>query len=375
MDLRAAIVLLRLRHPFGLSRGTAHELPTVLVRLGEVGVGEAAPVRYLGQTAPDALPILAMLAAATDPATPDDPAAIVRASTHARALAPAHSAARAAIDIALWDAAARRRGLGLRELLADPDVLLQAGLSRHDLCASTPAAQTSFTVALDELPAMAARAAEAAHMPVLKVKLGRGLDFDRAALLAVAAAAPRARLRVDANGGWSPDDARAIAPLLVSLGVEQLEQPLAAGRPDLLAALARAVPLPIYADEDVQSAAELPTLAGAVAGVNVKLMKCGGISPALAMIAAARRHGLQVLLGCMIESRVGLAAAAALADFADSADLDAHMLTTADPTPPGSQAELRPELPALPGPGLGVPAAALPLGGPLPGGPAPTRVA
>ena len=366
MTLRAAIVRLKLRYPFGLSRGTATELPTVLVRLDDAGVGEGAPVRYLGQSAPETLARLAELGAAADARAGAGPAAIARAARAARRLAPGHSAARAALDLALWDALARARGLGLRALLADDDVIFETGLSRHDLLASEAATETSYTVALDELPAMIARAAEAAHLPVLKVKLGRGPEFDRAAIRGVAAAAPRARLRVDANGGWRPEDARALLAELADLGVEHVEQPLPAGRPDLLAALARAAPLPIYADEDAQAADDLPALGDALAGVNVKLMKCGGISPALAMIAAARARGLRVLVGCMIESRVGLAAAAALADFADEADLDAHMLTAADPVPPGSQRELRPELPALPGPGLGVPPAAL-LAGPQAG--------
>lgn len=371
MDLHAAVVPLRLRYPFGLSRGTASELPTLLVRLGDVGVGEAAPVRYLGQTAPAAAPLAAAIARGLDPAALAEPGALVAAGAAARRLAPDHSAARAAVDIALWDALARRRGLALRDLLADPSVAAEAGLGGHVLGDTRGAAVTSYTIALDELPAMAARAAEAAHLPVLKVKLGRGREFDRAALDAVAAAAPRARLRVDANGGWTADDLRAILPRLVDLGVEHLEQPLPAGRRDALAALAREVPIPIYADEDVQGPADIEALAGAVAGVNVKLMKCGGISPALATIAAARRAGLRVLLGCMIESRVGLAAAAALAGLADEADLDAHLLTTGDPIPPGSQAALTAELPALPGPGLGVPLAAVPPGG----GPAAPRVA
>lgn len=362
-DLRAVAVTLRLRHPFGLSRGTATALPTLLVRLGvgadprDIGVGEGAPVRYLGQTVAAAGPLVRAIAGALDPDVIDDPARIVAAAARARALAPDHSAARAAVDIALWDLAARRRAVALADWLADPDVLDRAGLDGHVRSASSGADLTSYTIALDDPAAMAERAAAAAHLPLLKIKLGRGPDFDRAALRAVAAAAPRSRLRVDANGGWTPDHARALLPLLLDLGVELVEQPLPAGRPDALAALARAFPLPIYADEDVQGPGDVAALAGAVAGINVKLMKCGGISPALATIAAARAHDLRVLVGCMIETRIGLAAGAALARLADAADLDAHMLTEDDPIPPGSQAALTPALPRLSGPGLGVQAA------------------
>ncbi|MDC0719380.1 enolase C-terminal domain-like protein [Nannocystis bainbridge] len=384
MDLRAALVTLRLRHPFGLSRGTVSELPSLLVRLDPEGpgcrlpegpdrrgLGEASPVRYLGQSAAAAAPLAAAIAAELAPAILLDPRAIAAAGARMRELAPDHSAARCAVDTALWDAAARAADRPLPDLLADPDVLDRAGLERHVLSATSGATVTSYTIALDELDAMAARAAAAAHLPVLKIKLGKGRDFDRAALRAVAAAAPRARLRIDANGGWTADDVRALLPLLVDLGVEQLEQPLPAGRPDLLAALARDIPLPIYADEDVQGPGDVAALRGRVAGINVKLMKCGGISPALATIAAAREAGLRVLVGCMIETRVGLAAGAALARLADEADLDAHMLTRDDPMPPGSQVRLAPELPRLCGPGLGVPPGALPTDGDL----GPARVA
>jgi L-alanine-DL-glutamate epimerase-like enolase superfamily enzyme len=342
MEAHAWIVRLRLRHPFGLSRGTASELPTVLLRLGGLGLGEAAPVRYLQQSPGRALAALAAICAGVSEHDLEDRQAH---AARAAALAPDHSAARAAVDIALWDAAARRRGRALRDHLdAEDPPPPGAG-----------AGFTCYTVALDDLDAMAARAAEAAHLPALKLKLGRGPDFDREALRRVAAAAPRARLRVDANGGWSFDDARALLPALCDAGVEFVEQPLARGRPDALAALRAVSPLPIYADEDVQGPGSLEALRGKVDGINIKLMKCGGISPALAMIAAARREGWRVLLGCMIESRVGLAAAASLAHRVDEADLDAHLLTVDDPVPPHSQAALAPDLPWLPGPGLGVP--------------------
>lgn len=363
MDACAWIAVLALRHPWGLSRGTAHELPTVLLRLGPddapLGFGEAAPVRYLHHSPDRAVALIHALCAGISDA---DREAIAYHAARARALAPDHSGARAAVDIALWDAAARARGLALVDHLA----------AEHPIAASTPrdapdrltrerpsatlgATVTSFTIALDSHDAMAARAREAAHLPILKIKLGKGPEFDREALRRIAAAAPNARLRVDANGGWSFDQARELLPWLADMRVEFVEQPLAHGQPDALAALRPHSPLPIFADEDVQGPETLAALRGRVDGINLKLMKCGGISPALEMIAVARSEGWRVLLGCMIESRVGLAAAAALAPRVDEADLDAHMLTQADPTPPGSQAHYTPDLPTLPGPGLGLP--------------------
>jgi L-alanine-DL-glutamate epimerase-like enolase superfamily enzyme len=330
------IVPLRLRYPFGLSRGTADVLPTVLLRLAGGGLGEAAPVRYLGHTAEAVRAAIVRLLSTTPHDAPS-------ADDAAPDLAPA----RAAVDIAGWDLAARACGLSLRAHLADrsPAVTAPADGARV----------TSYTVALDELDAMGRRAAEAAHLPLLKVKLGRDPEFDLAAARRVAAAAPRARLRVDANGGWTLAQARGLLPTLADLGVEFVEQPLARGQLDALTELRKASPLPIYADEDVQGPASLAALRGRVDGINIKLMKCGGISPALAMIAAARREGWRVLIGCMIESRVGLAAAASLADRVDEVDLDAHMLTLDDPVPPGSQRLLTPALPLVAGAGLGVP--------------------
>lgn len=336
MDHQAWIVPLRLRHPFGLSRGTASELPTVLLRLGG-GLGEAAPVRYLGHDA-------GALRAHLDRICGDLCEADF--SDMSRDLADgAPAPVRAAVDIARWDARARAQALPLHALLE----------REHPRQPGPGAKQTSYTIALDDLDAMTAHAAEAAHLPLLKIKLGKHPDFDRLALRRIAAAAPGARLRVDANGGWSFAQARQILPELADLGVEFVEQPLAHGQPEALGELRRRSPLPIFADEDVQGPASLAALRGHVDGINIKLMKCGGISPALTMIATARQEGWRILLGCMIESRVGLAAAASLAGRVDEVDLDAHLLTRDDPVPPGSQPLLSAALPALPGPGLGIP--------------------
>ncbi len=334
MESAAWIHTLELRHPFGLSRGSVRALPTVLVRL-DGGVGEGAPVRYLDQSAPAERAALVDLIAAMPIALLDDPTA---RAAWSRGRAPTHSAARAALDIACWDRAARRRG--------EP-------LHRH-LGAPAPAGVTSYTIALDDPAAMEARAREAAHLPILKVKLGKGPDHDRAVLRRIAAAAPSARLRVDANGGWSFDPARALIPEFVDLGVDLIEQPLPRGAHDDLARLRGLAPASLIADEDVQGLASLAALRGRVDGINIKLMKCGGIAEALAMIDFARAEGWRILLGCMIETRVGLGAAAHLAGLVDDLDLDAHMLTTNDPTGPGSLSRPAADLPLTEGPGIGV---------------------
>ncbi len=313
--------LLRLRHPFGLSRDTVHELPTVLLEFNG-GIGEAAPVRYLGDTALGLRRALAFLcenyleyAAREGPDT---------AMLYIQSL-DAPSAAKAAVDIAVWDRRARQHGLPMHMMLGHRPA---TGL------------HTSLTVALDTFEAMLQRTAEAVDLgaPCIKVKLGRDPDFDRRITSEIRRLAPATRLRVDANAGWSLAEAKHMCQHLANLGVELVEQPLAIGSATLdgpLAELCRISPVPIFLDEDIQgpqSLRELPDIG--LAGINIKLMKCGGITPALEMFEQARLRGLQILLGCMIESRIGLSAAAALATAVDYLDLDAHLLTQNDPFTP-----------------------------------------
>ena len=138
-------------------------------------------------------------------------------------------------------------------------------------------------------------------------------------------------IRVDANEGWSYESALERLPELAKLGVEFVEQPLPADRLDEIRELRKRSPLPFIADESIHDAADIPKLAGAFDGINLKLAKCGGIAPALEAIAVARAHGLKILLGCMIESSLGIAAALAVAPLVDWLDLDGHLLIESDP--------------------------------------------
>jgi len=217
-------------------------------------------------------------------------------------------------------------------------------------------AVTSLTIGLDSLEVMARKAAEAAHYPILKVKLGRGFAEDSERLRLVRAAAPGARLSIDANAGWDVETTRAMLPLLADAGAEVLEQPLAIGRFEELRPLLAGSPIPIVADEDAQHLASLGRLEGCVHGINVKLMKCGGIAEARLMIAFARERGWKLLLGCMVETGIGIAAASALAGFADWLDLDGAMLSSNDPSEPVSVSttDIAPWEVRIPGaPGLG----------------------
>jgi L-alanine-DL-glutamate epimerase-like enolase superfamily enzyme len=143
--------------------------------------------------------------------------------------------------------------------------------------------------------------------------------------------ATRKTIRVDVNGGWSLEEAMAKFPHLISLGVEFVEQPLPRGELKGMKRLRDEFPLPIFADEDALTPEDVPRLTGVVDGINVKLMKCGGVGPALRMMEEARKRGLKVMLGCMIESSVGITAAAHLAPLADYLDLDGNLLIEDDP--------------------------------------------
>jgi L-alanine-DL-glutamate epimerase-like enolase superfamily enzyme len=227
-------------------------------------------------------------------------------------------AALAAVDVALYDLWAQWRREPLWRLF---------GLDRNK------APKTSFTVALDTPEAMARRAAEACiRMPILKLKLGGEGERDEAMVAAVRAAAPEACLRVDANAGWTREQAAGVIPRLAGYDLELVEQPLPADDIEGLRWLReQRFGVPIFADESVCTARDVEALAGAVDGVVIKLMKCGGLRGAQQAIAAARAHGMQVMIGGMIESSVGATAAAHLSPLCDLADLDGPLLIADDP--------------------------------------------
>ncbi len=173
---------------------------------------------------------------------------------------------------------------------------------------------------------MRAAAARHAHRPLLKIKLGG--EGDMARLEAVRAGAPRARIVVDANEGWTPEEYAALAPALLRLGVELVEQPLPAGRDEALADMAR--PLPVCADESCHTSADLPALLGRYDMVNVKLDKTGGLTEALLLRDAARAAGFGVMVGCMVGSSLAMAPAVLVAQGAAVTDLDGPLLLARD---------------------------------------------
>jgi L-alanine-DL-glutamate epimerase-like enolase superfamily enzyme len=279
---------------------------------GVRGLGEGFPDRFYGETPGTMAAVFPLLVDAVGEdveLTRDGLAAA--ADRMARAIT-GHGAAKCAIDIALHDLAATIAGQPLHTFL---------GLS-----AEIP--PTDFTLGLDEPAVVAERARRAAHVPALKIKVGGTADI---ATLEAVRGVYDGPIRVDANTGWTPEVARGLLPHLVRLGVELVEQPFPAHRVDWLRDMQAATPLPIVADESAVTIEDLDALVGVVAGVNVKLAKCGGVGPAARMLDRARELGLRTFLGCMEETSAGIAASAAVAALAEWVDLDGNLLLADDP--------------------------------------------
>ncbi|MBL0938156.1 MAG: dipeptide epimerase [Gemmatimonadaceae bacterium] len=316
MLLHAEILQVHTRHPFIIARGGQSAYRTVFVRLvdtdGAEGWGEAAPSRFYGETADSALLALQQFAPLLANADAWSIDAIERELEKALRW---NAAARCAVSAALHDLAARRLGVPLWRYW---------GLDR----AAAP--QSSFTIGIaPDVATLRSRVQEAAHYPILKIKLGS--SWDREVLRIVREEAPNAILRVDANAAWTPKQALGMLDALHAVGVDMLEQPL---QPQDLAGLRfvrERAAIPVVADESCLVASDIPKLEGVVDGVNIKLAKCGSLREALRMIAVARAHGMRVMCGCMIETTLGIAPAAHFSPLLDDADLDGAALLADDP--------------------------------------------
>ena len=319
---RTEILQLRFRDPFRIARGEPDRVATtVIVELGldrVAGLGEAFPVRYYGETPETVtavLPLLEETVAELGEPPEDVAAARVWLAAAGDAMNEAighHGGAKCGLDIALHDLVARRVGVPLYELLGT----------------SEEVPPSDFSLGLDEPAVVAERARRAAHFPALKVKVGGSADLDTLEAVRAVYAGP---IRVDANTGWQPEEGARLLPELVRLGVELIEQPFPAHEHGQLRWLQERSGLPIVADESAVTERDLERLVGVVAGVNVKLTKSGGVGPALRMLRRARELGFSLMLGCMEETSVGIAAAAAVASLADWIDLDGNLLLAEDP--------------------------------------------
>jgi len=293
-----------LQEVFTISRGSRTEAKVVTVSVscdGAFGRGECVPYARYGETMDSVIAQIESL-----------PPRITRADL--QAALPA-GAARNAVDCALWDWEAKKAGKRVWEL---------AGL---------PAPQpviTAYTLSLATPEKMQAQAAKHSKRPLLKIKLG-GED-DMARLEAVRKGAPDTRIIVDANEGWTPALYTELAPALIRLGVEVVEQPLPAGKDDMLAEIER--PLPVCADESCHDRASLPALKGKYDMANIKLDKTGGLTEALALKDAAIKEGYSLMLGCMVGTSLAMAPATLLAQGAQIVDLDGPLLLARDRTAP-----------------------------------------
>ena len=292
-----------LREPFRISRGSRTEAQVVVVTVGNdehVGRGEGVPIKRYGQSAKSVLAQIESIQAEKN-----------LDRQRLQQLLPA-GAARNALDCALWDLEAKTSGKRVWELANVPIV---------------PEVETSFTISLDTPEKMAAAAAVAAELPILKLKL-QGDDLDLARVKGVRESAPAARLLLDANESWSPEHYRKIVPALHELGAELIEQPFPANADEVLETLDH--PIPVCADESCHTTADLRRLTNRYDMINVKLDKTGGLTEALRLCDRARDSGFKLLIGCMVCTSLGIAPARLLASNADRVDLDGPLLVGRD---------------------------------------------
>ena len=340
MKISHDVYAVHTKHPFVIARGGASEWKLVRVRLtdreGVEGWGEAAPNRFYGETTESAIAALEKLVPVAEHVLSADPFALEDLEVEMGKALRLNASAKSAISAAAHDLVGKRLGVPLHRMW---------GLDRGK------APLSSFTIGIPPTEAeLERRVEEAAEFPILKVKLGSDRDAD--IIRAVRTAAPTKTLRVDANAAWTPKHALRMIELLMDYEVEFVEQPLPAHDLEGLRFVRDRSPLPIIADESCVVATDIPKLAGVVDGINIKLAKCGGLREALKMIATARAHGLIVMCGCMIESSLGITAAAHFAPLLDHADFDGAALLSDDPYVGASIEGGRIAIPDAPGLGV-----------------------
>ncbi len=305
MNLSWEPITLDLRTTFRIAHGASDQRHNVLAHLDE-GIGEGAGVPYLGESQAG---IMDYLSSAEERFSADP----IQIDEILETLPLGSSSGRAALDIALHDLWGKRQGIPLYELL--------------DL-KSQQMPSTSLTISMDD-PEKMAQSARRSGWPIIKIKLG---SSDDEAIVRSIRESTDAVLRVDANAGWTREQAAELIPRLVEYELELVEQPLLAGDIEGLRQLrARNPGVKIFADESIRTPQDVIDHVDAVDGVVIKLMKSGGIKPAMQMIEIARSFDMQVMLSCMVESSVGVTAAAHLASLCDYVDLDGPLLIKNDP--------------------------------------------
>lgn len=326
---------LKLTHTWTIARGSSDSKKNGLLSVtaeGVTGYGEAAANKRYGQSWESAEAAFAKVKQAVDGLSPWEHLTWLVRAEHA---AGGDSEVVAALDMALWDWKGKKLGAPVHRLL---------GMPTHRM------SQTTFSIGIDTAEVMKEKVKEAERYPLLKVKVG--LDNDEENVTAIRSVTKKP-IRVDANEGWkTPEEALRKIAWLKSMDIEFVEQPLpAAQNADMKAVKAGSV-LPLVADESVLHPADIPPLVGLFDGINVKLAKCGGITRAVELAALGRVLGFELMLGCMIESSLGIAAAVAVAPLYRWLDIDGNLLISNDPWKGLTFADGRWALPE--GPGLGV---------------------
>jgi L-alanine-DL-glutamate epimerase-like enolase superfamily enzyme len=335
MKIELEHIKLRPRYPFRISRETQKERDVFVFEVtceGVRGYGESSPSPYYGENEKTVVSAVEKVKRKLR----GDPEKIKEriAGGDLGEILHKHPSVRAGIDIALWDIIGKSENKPLHALLGlDP--------------AKTPA--TSFTIGIDTPEVIDKKVDEAAPYRILKMKMGFLGDM---VLLERVAARSGKIIRVDANEGWDAETALQMCRELGEKRIEFVEQPVSHENEEDLRMLKRLSPIPIILDESVRTAADVSARRDQGHGINIKLMKCGGITPALAMIDEARRSSLKVMLGCMIETSIAITAAAHLSPLVDYADLDGNLLVENDPFTGVTVQNGKLVLPD--GPGLGV---------------------
>ena len=314
-------VNLKKKFPLQISRGIHSESQNVFIELIEDGItawGESAPGKTEG--ASSAIQVEESLVKLIEEGI--EGLSIYDVYQKGKEL-KTPPCALAALDIALWDLKAKKANLQLNDLLGIPK----------------PSTPTSITVGINP-PEVVKKRVELIlknkQVRALKIKLGspNGVDYDKEIYSKVLESAKSSKIaiRVDANGGWALDDAKEMIKWLSERNAEYIEQPLAEGNEDQLKFLFKGRSLPIFVDESCRFSEDVPRLANFVDGVNLKLMKCGGITEALRILNTARSFGLKTMIGCMSESSVSISAGASLTGIIDYVDLDSHYNLSPDPS-------------------------------------------
>lgn len=312
MELKAHIVYLKSRYPFRITHGVRTETASFILEMEDQGIkayGEATPVPYYGITPESMAELLEKYKEEITSYQWQHPeelwAYMDDKIGHNRFL-------QCALDIAAYDMWAKRSGLKLYEKL---------GLNID----SVP--YSNYTIGLDEIPEMVRKMKEF-DFPVYKIKLGTDHDLE---ILRALRAETNAVFRVDANTAWTAEQTVEYAEEMKALGVEFIEQPLKSKEYEEMESIVNKTALPIIADESCIEEADVQRCIGRFHGVNVKLAKCGGITPALRMIKEARKHSMKVMMGCMTESSIGVSAIAQLLPLLDYVDMDGALLISNDP--------------------------------------------